>query len=340
MTANKNCVEQQVKNKIKSYNRQRIGVTILGGISIAILIFSPAFADATFFMRLSVLCSAWLLLCSLALIISGRNAMLFFLITTTVLAALLIFKQRQFELFLILTLINTGTFMISKKISSSFIQSVTNEIKTISRLEIEATTDSLTQLLNRNGLDKALETAWAFCKRNKKNVGFILIDIDYFKSYNDILGHLEGDKILKQVAGSIRTCFRRESDIISRFGGDEFLICLSDINDSQIVEKAQLFSATITNLKIKAIVENNPSDFLSVSMGIITCLPQPYDSLIDFYKRVDKSLYHAKQNGGNCISFNGNIIESIPRQSPDNITDIVHSISTLKTGFACEDSEG
>ena len=142
--------------------------------------------------------------------------------------------QIRFELFLILFLINIGTFFISSTTGKAIIRSFTNEIDETNRLKIEATIDSLTQLLNRNGLEQAAGTTWALCKRDKKNVGVILADIDYFKSYNDTLGHPEGDNILKQVAESIKSCFRRDTDIISRIGGDEFLIFLSDINDDHV----------------------------------------------------------------------------------------------------------
>jgi diguanylate cyclase (GGDEF)-like protein len=169
--------------------------------------------------------------------------------------------------------------------------------------------DRLTQLLNRNGLEQAVGTAWAFCKRDKKNVGVILADIDYFKSYNDTLGHLEGDNILKQVADSIKSCFRRETDIISRIGGDEFLIFLSDINDEHLLEMAQVLSSSIIDLKVKTTSENDPCDFLSVSIGIATSMPQPDDLLIDLYKTVDEALYRAKKAGRNCISFHEKIIQ-------------------------------
>jgi diguanylate cyclase (GGDEF)-like protein len=108
--------------------------------------------------------------------------------------------------------------LISGKISHNFIQAAINEIETLSHLEIEATTDSLTQLLNRNGLEQALSTAWAFCKRKKKNVGFLLIDIDYFKSYNDTLGHLKGDDILNKLRTD-EICFKKKTDIIGESAG-------------------------------------------------------------------------------------------------------------------------
>jgi len=121
-------------------------------------------------------------------------------------------------------------------------------------------------------------------------------------------GTPEGDNILKQVADSIKSCFRQDTDIIGRIGGDEFLIFLSDINDDRVLEMAQSLSSSIINLKVKAASEYNPCDFLSISMGIATSVPQTDDLLIDLYKAADEALYNTKRAGRNRISFNKKII--------------------------------
>lgn len=296
MADNKPLIEQQVKDKIKSYNKQRtvLAIAIVG--LIGILIFSPVLGIATIFVRLSVFCSAVLLLSGTAFIPSLQGSLLLLLAATSVTGALLGLSQIRFDLFLILLMINVGTFFISGITGKAIIRLLTNEIKELNRLKTEATTDSLTQLLNRNGLEQAVSMVWAICKRNKKNVGFLLIDIDCFKSYNDTLGHLKGDDILKQMAHGIKTCFKRETDIIGRIGGDEFLIFLPDIDNDHIVKMAQLFLSTPTALKVKACA--GPFHYLSVSIGIETGIPQADDSPIDFGKRADRALYHAKKAEG------------------------------------------
>ena len=231
------------------------------------------------------------------------------IVTTGIPAVLLGLGQIRFELFLILLLTNVGTVFTASITGKAVTRSFTNEIEEINRLKTEATTDALTHLLNRNGLEQAAGTAWALCKRDKKKVGVILADIDYFKSYNDTFGHPEGDNILRQVADSVKSCFRRETDIISRIGGDEFLIFLSEVNDDRILEMAQSLSSSIINLKVTTASENNPGDFLSVSIGVATNTPQPDDLLVDLYKAVDKALYRAKRAGRNCISFHDKLIQ-------------------------------
>ena len=246
-------------------------------------------------------------------------------------------SQIRFDLFLILLMINVGTFFISGITGKAIIRLLTNEIKELNRLKTEATTDSLTQLLNRNGLEQAVSMVWAICKRNKKNVGFLLIDIDCFKSYNDTLGHLKGDDILKQIAHGIKTCFKRETDIIGRIGGDEFLIFLPDIDNDHIVKMAQLFLSTPTALKVKACA--GPFHYLSVSIGIETGIPQADDLPIDFGKRADRALYHAKKSGRNCISYNKVIIGNLTEQSQGDIVNGKTATGNLRTAFACKDSE-
>ena len=301
--------EQQVKDKIKAFNKQRAGLSIAFIIFIGILIFSPAAEAEALPVRLTVFCSAIFLLCGAAFVISFRDLLLLLIVTTGIPAVLLGLGQIRFELFLILLLTNVGTVFTASITGKAVTRSFTNEIEEINRLKTEATTDALTHLLNRNGLEQAAGTAWALCKRDKKKVGVILADIDYFKSYNDTLGHPEGDNILRQVADSVKSCFRRETDIISRIGGDEFLIFLSEVNDDRILEMAQSLSSSIINLKVTTASENNPGDFLSVSIGVATSTPQPDDLLVDLYKAVDKALYRAKRAGRNCISFHDKLIQ-------------------------------
>lgn len=301
--------EQKAKDKIKASNKQRAVLLIAFIIFIGILVFSPATEAKALPVRMSVFCSAILLLCGTAFVISFRDLLLLLIMTTGIPAVLLGLGQIRFELFLTLLLTNVGTVFTASITGKTITRSFTNEIEEINRLKTEATTDALTHLLNRNGLEQAAGTAWAFCKRDMKKADVILADIDYFKSYNDTLGHPEGDNILRQVADSIKSCFRRETDIIGRIGGDEFLIFLPDVNDDHILEMAQSLSSSIINLKVATVSEDNPRDFISVSIGVATSTPQQDDLIIDLYKTADEALYHAKKAGRNCISFHDKIVQ-------------------------------
>jgi diguanylate cyclase (GGDEF)-like protein len=309
MVDRENRTEQQVKDKMKAFNKQRAGLSIAFIIFIGLLMFLPAAEAEGLPVRLPVYCSVILMLCGAAFVISFRDLLLLLIVTTGIPAVLLGLGQIRFELFLILLLTNVGTVFIASITGKAITRSFTNEIEEINRLKTEATTDALTHLLNRNGLEQAAGTAWALCKRDKKKVGVILADVDYFKSYNDTLGHPEGDNILRRVADSIKSCFRRETDIIGRIGGDEFLIILPDAIDDRVLEMAQSLSTSIINLKVKTDLENNSGNFLSISIGVATSTPQQDDLLIDLYKTADEALYRAKRAGRNCISFHDKIVQ-------------------------------
>lgn len=311
-------MEQTIKEKIRSFNRQRAGLLAAVIFLAGIVIFSFSPATETLSVRVAVFCSAFLLLCGVTLLLSRRKMLLLLFVAGAVTGILFVRKQIPPVLFWTLALIDVGTVFSADIVTGKIARSLVLEKRQRDRLEAEAATDKLTQLLNRNGLERAVGTAWAFCRRNQKNAGVILADIDYFKNYNDTMGHLEGDRILKQVAATIKECFKRETDIVSRIGGDEFVIFLSDVDDRHVLELAETLSVSILDLKVSTSEECACGDFLSVSMGIETGVPQPEEELIDLYKRVDEALYQAKKRGRNCISFHGEMIQfcSLAREIP------------------------
>ncbi|WP_196596057.1 GGDEF domain-containing protein [Pectinatus frisingensis] len=310
MTDNENQIVRQVETKIKDYNRNRVGSAISITVFIGILVFVPTPGLESLPVQLSVFSSAVFLLCSAVFLLPFQKLLVVFFITTSVTALLFFLTQIRIDLFSILFFINIGILFRANANTKIIVHSFMTEMEEINHLKIQATVDSLTQLLNRNGLEQSIKLVWNGCKRDKKHVGIILVDIDYFKNYNDTLGHPEGDNILRQVADSIRNCFKRKTDIVSRIGGDEFLIFLPDIKDDYVLKMSQKLSADIIRLNTKINLENIPCNFLSVSIGIVTRIPQVDDTLTAFYKKVDEALYDAKKLGRNCISFNGHIIQS------------------------------
>lgn len=338
MTENKDWIKQQVNSRIKAHNHVKLDIVIPFGIAMAFLFLSSAIWNGALFIRLSLLCTATLLLCFGTFVLSFRNGLLLMLPVADIMMIFLVMKRIRPELFLILVLIDTVSLLISRKVSNVFVGAVTKDIETIDQLKMKAMTDPLTKLLNRNGLEQKVTEAWALCKRDRKQAGFLMVDIDFFKRYNDALGHLEGDNILKQVADSMRSCFRRESDALSRIGGEEFLIFLPDINDNRIVEMAQTLSDAIAGLKIRTTVEDSTCDYLSVSIGAATCIPQAGDCYLELYCQADQALYHAKNKGRNCISFHEKIIQNSQQYATDDTTKETRALGVLKTDFSCKDS--
>ncbi len=166
-------------------------------------------------------------------------------------------------------------------------------------LKFQAIHDSLTGLYNRRYIDEFLEQQINQAERYDKHFAVLLIDIDFFKKINDTYGHAAGDNVLTQLSSILKTSFRA-SDVVGRWGGEEFIIIFQESNAHITYEKA---------LKLKTTVENSVvtlgKQFISftISIGISYFIKE--DNRDSIVKRVDKALYQAKKNGRNCIvNFN------------------------------------
>ncbi len=161
-------------------------------------------------------------------------------------------------------------------------------------------TDSLTGLYNRRHLDDRLKTEYNRLSRNNLYISIMLIDIDYFKKYNDYYGHVAGDECLKKVSRIIVDCFFRPSDLVVRFGGEEFLCVLPETDASGALHIAE----KIRTMIIKANIEHNKSEIcniLTVSTGIYSVVCSPSTEPSSCILAADKALYAAKSNGRNRI---------------------------------------
>lgn len=167
-------------------------------------------------------------------------------------------------------------------------------------------TDKLTGLLNRKGYDEKAKLQLSICKRNQINLTVFIIDIDHFKEFNDANGHAEGDKVLSIQAEILNKVFMRDSDIICRYGGDEFLVLVAESNLSQC---QQLAHKVLQEWEQKNILINhdNESAILSCSIGSFTKVPDESDTLDSYFLVADKALYQAKEQGrAQVISTAGN----------------------------------
>lgn len=171
---------------------------------------------------------------------------------------------------------------------------------------ISSERDPLTGLTNRRGLERRISVLWPFCMRNKTDVAIIELDIDFFKKYNDRYGHPAGDKCLKMVARAIKQSAKRNTDITARTGGEEFIIFVQGMNERELVDFAMLVRSNIADLRIPSA---NPAlaNYVTVSMGIAIATPSIENNFDVLYEKADKALYAAKNNGRNCIVYNGKI---------------------------------
>ena len=137
-------------------------------------------------------------------------------------------------------------------------------------------------------------------------MGVLAIDIDFFKKYNDSYGHPMGDKCLRMVADVLKESAQRSTDIVTRTGGEEFLIFVQDADDKDMVSLALKIRK---NLEKKAIPQSYcaVSKNVTISIGAVSFVPGYDKSFKDLYEEADKALYTAKENGRNCIVCNGNL---------------------------------
>jgi diguanylate cyclase (GGDEF)-like protein len=160
--------------------------------------------------------------------------------------------------------------------------------------------DGLTGIANRRYFDQLLDQECRRAAREKRPLSMIMIDIDYFKKYNDTYGHHQGDACLQQLAGIFRTTLLRPADFVARYGGEEFAVVLPDTDLSGAVQLANTIQSKIAVARIRH-PDSLAGDIVTVSMGAGTILPNRYSKPSEFIVAVDKALYRAKWDGRNRI---------------------------------------
>jgi diguanylate cyclase (GGDEF)-like protein len=171
------------------------------------------------------------------------------------------------------------------------------------KLEIMANLDGLTQIANRRHFDAYLALEWQRHQREKNPLALIMIDIDYFKLYNDSYGHQGGDDCLIQVAQAIAQVPQRPTDLVARYGGEEFVAVLSNTDTEGALKVADTIQKAIADLAIPHHTYIN--NHLTLSIGIAIMIPALDQSLETLISHADKALYAAKEQGRNrAIAYN------------------------------------
>lgn len=203
------------------------------------------------------------------------------------------------------------SFVLFKLIQNSYskIESLDRQLKnTLAELkynqrELEklAYVDHLTGLATRRLLDEKYVLLFESVKRSKGVLTLLMMDLDYFKKYNDRYGHLEGDRVLKVVGGLLKEVFKRDGDVVSRYGGEEFVVVLyqTSLEDTLSLVKEFRRRLGLHNLEHK----DSPFGEITVSVGINSGHPSVEESSEDFLRRADRALYRAKEGGRNRDSL-------------------------------------
>lgn len=169
-------------------------------------------------------------------------------------------------------------------------------------LQLLSLKDPLTGLWNRRHYDNIIQIEWNRALRHKRPISLMLLDIDYFKAYNDCYGHKAGDECLIQVAQTIKDYSRRASDLAARYGGEEFVVIMQELDKDEATEIALLLRKAIEELSI-AHKCSTVSPWVTVSIGVTSIVPNNNSSPHELFLTVDKALYQAKAAGRNQVKF-------------------------------------
>jgi len=167
-------------------------------------------------------------------------------------------------------------------------------------LATESRTDALTGLANRRLLEESLAAEWNRCRRGKLTLSGVLLDIDFFKAYNDMFGHDGGDECLRQVAQILAARIRRAGDLVARYGGEEFMILLPNTDIDGACKVAEEVRNDVLQAQISH-PKSSVSKSLSISLGVACLVPDASMQPLQLFKAADLALYEAKYQGRNRV---------------------------------------
>jgi diguanylate cyclase (GGDEF)-like protein len=168
------------------------------------------------------------------------------------------------------------------------------------RAEVEY--DALTGIYNRRYFDETTERVISTLSRSESLLSMLMIDIDFFKRYNDTYGHVEGDRCLKTVAQTLAQCITRADDFVARYGGEEFIVVLPNTDEQGARLIAEKMLDNVRNLFLPH-EKSVAADYVTVSIGSATGTVTHAHNPGDFVKRADEMMYKSKQEGRNRFSF-------------------------------------
>lgn len=199
------------------------------------------------------------------------------------------------------------TLANSLKQSNARLQVLNEELTQLSA------TDSLTQVANRRYFDERFASEFSRASRENTALSVVMIDVDFFKPYNDEFGHLVGDESLQQVAMAIRDSLKRPTDLAARYGGEEFILLLPSTSLEGAVQLAEEIRQKVESLKILH-PRSKVSQYVTVSLGVTGAFPGKDISRELMLKKADKALYNAKALGRNRVECETIEAEAVQRK--------------------------
>lgn len=184
------------------------------------------------------------------------------------------------------------TMVRMSDIMQSKLNSMSGELERLSQI------DYLTGLYNRRFINEIYRREWKNAMEHCIPLGVLMIDIDYFKKYNDTFGHLEGDACLQRIAGAIEETVRETGAYTGRFGGEEFIVLMKGVDLSQCTQAAGQIIENVSSLEVPCMSVDYR---VSVSVGIGQLIPEAEMNPESLINTADKALYRAKAEGRNCF---------------------------------------
>lgn len=231
-----------------------------------------------------------------AQIYSVRQILFHFVFHTAVGVCAAAFSNAGAPVYAAVLLINLVCLILALSVHKNYSRIVTE-------LYHDAQTDDLTGLLNRGAGMQRVRTLWKHCGRMRGACAALMIDIDFFKSYNDAFGHLRGDAVLVNVARVLRTSFSRATDVVCRLGGEEFLVCAVVKDEKEALSLARTVLKRVEGLRIRT-APNGVSEFVTVSVGVSVRVPEKDKTERMLVEDADINLYVAKSGGRNRAAIN------------------------------------
>lgn len=174
--------------------------------------------------------------------------------------------------------------------------------KNSERLNREVITDSLTRAFSRGFFDQFFQQEFARAYRQGSKLSLIMIDVDFFKNYNDTYGHQAGDKALIAVVQALKAGLSRDTDKLARYGGEEFIVILPDCTQSKALVIAEHLRAAVLALKLPHCTSSMAA-YVTISLGVSTLKPGPTCSAEALLNATDLALYKAKNQGRNSVQY-------------------------------------
>ena len=223
------------------------------------------------------------------------------------------YKSILFQIGTILSVVILGILGISLYVFSSIqkdhtkLEVIAKKLKRANKkLESASYTDSLTGLHNRRYFNFIYDRELKRAKRSRSYITFMMLDIDFFKQYNDTYGHIEGDYALKSVAKVLKDTLKRPSDYVFRLGGEEFGVLMSDTDESSSAKLAREICDAVRARELKH--ENSKvCEFVTISIGVVCCIADDALNNEILISRADEMLYEAKESGRDRYIITSNV---------------------------------